>query len=869
MLPTPPRRRPRRAVAFPTLSLALGLTLGACADEPTRAFAPEPPRDERTATHALGLVEITISGLSVSGHSDGSTQASVIAAPSAFALERMRAHAAPRLGAGSDASAPGSAGRSIAADPDGSVAASPSGPIASSPGTLPVHADASGDGTIQLEPLSVGSFTVGSRGDGGYRYVSATYRVRNAQADSTAYDTPRQNLTFYAVSTSGTLGKTPFSRLARFDGSAAATDPATILPTGAARLDPTTGEVRAAAADVLQVVSEEEAARLLDLAVADTETVFPYGFVVRNPADPTSRTLPANPAEDEFDGLVTFAFKIPLASSSADDPFTVSAVFMAVDEDDVVVTQSLEEQTPEGQAAFEARATALGASRVTLLPGGTFGGAAPIRTVCTVRTAGTTLAPTAYLVRAAGSLMALSPDPYTAAGRAVAWDARLTARFDGPVAAADAHTFVVRGLQSGHHFIGAAYDGAGTDAIVTPAASFLPGEELEVVLTDALASCPGGGLPHVARLRAAVEPGGAGFTSSMTLAPGGYPETVALADLNGDGVLDLVTTITTMLPTPPYTTTSEIHVVINDGDLSNPTVHTLSYSGYVKHIAVGDLTGDGILDLAVATDGPHLLLYPGIGDGTFGASTVLDISGRTTHIALGDLNGDGNLDIVVTESSIDRVVVLLSNGDGTFAEPVRYPTGMNPRTVVLADFNGDGALDIAHTIQGAPEMGVSGGISIRLGDGQGGFGEATVYDGGRAPVGLVAADLNGDDTLDLAVANWNLAGQGGTISILSGNGGGTFRPRMSFEVPQTASFGYIAAGDLNGDGHVDLVSAFDSGNRVNVHINDGTGSFSTAATPFATRPRIFALGDLNGDGRLDIAAPQYAQSGSTRVIFND
>src|SRR5690606_14003291 len=151
------------------------------------------------------------------------------------------------------------------------------------------------------------------------------------------------------------------------------------------------------------------------------------------------------------------------------------------------------------------------------------------RMICSVRTAGRAGAPAAYLVRAASALDALSPDPYGTAGNAISRNAQLTAHFDGPVTSADAGSFVVRGLQSGRHFVGTGYDGLGTSAITTPAGSFFPGEEIEVVLTAALAACPGGGLPHVARLRAGVEPGAADFASGTTLAPGRTPETAAIA----------------------------------------------------------------------------------------------------------------------------------------------------------------------------------------------------------------------------------------------------------------------------------------------------------------------------------------------------
>jgi hypothetical protein len=349
------------------------LVLGACADDPLRPLGPGEPEIERPALGSLGLVEVTITGIGAGE----APRASVLSAPDAVALERARLSAG---GVGAERSSglePGAGGAYFQ--------------------SIPGNSDTSGNGTIQLETHSTGSFTVGTRGGGGYRYVSVTYRVRNAQVDSTAYDTPRKNLTFYAVDTKGTRGETPISRLWRFDGSEAGTDPAAILPTGAARLDPETGKVEPNGADVLQIVTEAGAEGLLGLAGAGTESVFPYGFVVRNPSTPNSRTLPASPDDDDFAGLVTFAFKIPLAASAAEDPFTVSAIFMAVDEDEVRITQSLEEQTAEGQAAFEARAAALGATMLTVLPGSGYAGGSG-RLLCSVRSAGTKDSPTGYLV---------------------------------------------------------------------------------------------------------------------------------------------------------------------------------------------------------------------------------------------------------------------------------------------------------------------------------------------------------------------------------------------------------------------------------------------------------------------------------------
>src|SRR5690606_34140460 len=167
-----------------------------------------------------------------------------------------------------------------------------------------------GDGTIQLEPVSTGSFTVGARGEGGQRYMYATFRVRNASSDGTPYVTPRENLTFLAVSTAGTVAGTAIADLRRFDGSPAASSLALeMLPTGAVEQD-RSGAVSPRFPDVLQVFTEAEVTAFT--APPAVTSVLPYGFVASNPSSATDRTLPGEPAPSEFDGVVTFAFRVPL-----------------------------------------------------------------------------------------------------------------------------------------------------------------------------------------------------------------------------------------------------------------------------------------------------------------------------------------------------------------------------------------------------------------------------------------------------------------------------------------------------------------------------------------------------------------------------
>ncbi len=315
----------------------------------------------------------------------------------------------------------------------------PGAPLASRANFALTPVEESGEAGIQLEPYSSGSFTHGERGNGGVRYVYATYRVRNASADSIPYSTPRKNLTFVAASTGSTVNGTAISSLRLFDGTPAADAIAPqVIPTGAAAQTPG-AEFISFGPDVLQVFEESE---LTGIPVQAGVELFPYGFVVRHAASTTTRTLAPDPAPGNFDGLVTFAFKLPLQATPAEDPFTVSAIFLAVDDDETRITQSLEEQDAAGQAAFEARAAALGATTLTLLPGSAYTGGSS-RLVCTARTAGSRTSPLA-MIGEPTPLLSLSP-----ASGPIPRNYSFTATFGRAVSGFGPDNFIVRGLQSG------------------------------------------------------------------------------------------------------------------------------------------------------------------------------------------------------------------------------------------------------------------------------------------------------------------------------------------------------------------------------------------------------------------------------------
>jgi FG-GAP-like repeat/Cep192 domain 4/FG-GAP repeat len=228
-------------------------------------------------------------------------------------------------------------------------------------------------------------------------------------------------------------------------------------------------------------------------------------------------------------------------------------------------------------------------------------------------------------------------------------------------------------------------------------------------------------------------------------------------------------------------------------------------------------------------------------------------------VATGDLNNDGKLDLVVSNDLVNTVTVFLGNGDGTFQHSADYATGVEPLAVLLADFNGDGKLDLAVTNY----RGVSTSVSVFLGNGDGTFQSPAEYPTATGPEALFAADFNHDGKLDLAVADAYEVGVG-NVSILLGNGDGTFQPHVDYP---TASYPQqVAASDLNGDGTPDLVVTCLFANRVSVLLGNGDGTFQPHVDyPAGLNPGGLAVADFNGDGRLDLAVGDYG--GATLAIL--
>jgi hypothetical protein len=271
---------------------------------------------------------------------------------------------------------------------------------------------------------------------------------------------------------------------------------------------------------------------------------------------------------------------------------------------------------------------------------------------------------------------------------------------------------------------------------------------------------------------------------------------------------------------------------------------------------------DRKLDLAITNASTSTVsIVLGKGDGTFRPRVAFDTDLTPVALIDGDFDADGKLDLAVANRDGDSVSILLGNGDGTFLPHVEFGAGPGPVSVTRADFNLDGKLDLAVADASTPSFG-PGKVSVLLGNGDGTFGSPTSFQAGIRAQAITTGDFNGDGKPDLAVAtNLDVFG---SVAILIGNGDGTFQPQVSYPTGRFSVF--IATGDFNGDRKLDLVVVNQNNNTVTMLVGKGDGTFELQAH-YATGdiPSSLALGDFNADGEVDMAVANLVGSVSVFV----
>jgi hypothetical protein len=316
-------------------------------------------------------------------------------------------------------------------------------------------------------------------------------------------------------------------------------------------------------------------------------------------------------------------------------------------------------------------------------------------------------------------------------------------------------------------------------------------------------------------------------------APPVAPFQVVVADVNGDGIPDIITA-----DRPD----SSVSVLLGNRDGSYQTKETYATDRGPFSVAVADVNGDGIPDILTANyDGSDVSILIGNGDGTFQPHRDLPAGSAPYNVKVADVNGDGIPDIIVTNKNDNTVGVLLGEGKGAFRPMQTYPVASGPFEVVVADLNGDGRPDLVVSHFSATV------VDVLLGNGDGTFQPTREFPVGSRPYGLAVADLNGDGRLDIVTSNY----RDHDVSVLLGNGDGTFGAPHTYQVGKAPNEVQVA--DFNGDGKPDLVTANYGSNSVSVLLGDGDGAFGPQLTFAAgSGPASVAVADLNRDGKLDL-----------------
>jgi hypothetical protein len=316
------------------------------------------------------------------------------------------------------------------------------------------------------------------------------------------------------------------------------------------------------------------------------------------------------------------------------------------------------------------------------------------------------------------------------------------------------------------------------------------------------------------------------------------PTDLAVADLDGNGTLDVVTAI-------EYD--AEMHVYLGNGSGSFNFV--VGEVVVPADVAVGMFDDDTLPDIAYpvnydAMPRVEVILNDG-GPSIPGSNPAYNV-GSANHIATGDLDNDGFDDIVsVGTGNAISVLRSVDNGTGTFTGPTSQNVGFGvaKSAVVVAEFNNNANRDVAVAI-------VDGSVGVCLGNGTGGFTGCNTFAVGANPQGIAAGDFDADGNNDLVTAN----ADDGTLTILWGEGNGGFE-----EEPLTIATGdaplAVAAGDLDNDGSADIATASSANARIFVYRSAGEREFTEHEYDqgdITLNPEDVVLGDVNGDGALDI-----------------
>ena len=368
------------------------------------------------------------------------------------------------------------------------------------------------------------------------------------------------------------------------------------------------------------------------------------------------------------------------------------------------------------------------------------------------------------------------------------------------------------------------------------------------------------------------------YTAQQTFATGSDPQSVTTADVNGDGKPDLIVA----------NTNSNIVSVLLDTTAPGAATpsfaaqQTFATGSAPQSVTVADINGDGKPDLIVANAGDNAVSVllnttaPGATTPNFATEQTFATGSAPQSVTVADVNGDGKPDLIVVNANGNTVSVLLNiTAPGattpSFATQQTFATGVGPQSVTVANVNGDGKPDLIvanfndNTISVLLNTTVPGATTPS-------FATQGTFAAGSGPISITAAEINGDGKPDLIVANRN----DNTVSVLL-NTTAPSAATPSFDTQHTFATGssprFVTAAEINGDGKPDLIVANYNDNTISVLFNTTaagatTPSFATQQT-FATGvgPVSVTVANLNGDGKPDLIVANFGSS-AVSVMLN-
>lgn len=340
------------------------------------------------------------------------------------------------------------------------------------------------------------------------------------------------------------------------------------------------------------------------------------------------------------------------------------------------------------------------------------------------------------------------------------------------------------------------------------------------------------------------------------------PNALTLADFNNDGKLDIA--VANACGDKQCETNGVVKVLLNNGDgtfargIQSPSAD----SGNSLALTAADFDNDGKLDLAVVNTAINELgdvtILLGKGNGRFKLVNAYGLGEVPLFVRAGDFNHDGNMDIAVTLNNPPKVAVLLGNGDGTFQSPVLYDVEDGPQDLAVADVNNDGNPDLLVVNECGHTSGCrQGTVSVLLGNGDGSFQAQQSYFVGIFPLEVAVADFNGDHNpdllLDLPCGTDSSCTSNGGVGVLLGNGDGTFQSVVNYAATGSDT-ARVSTGFFSNRNTPDIIALNYQTFNVSVFPGNGDGTFGAAKNVrVGGDPVSVATGDLNGDNQDDAA----------------